>query len=394
MECKRCGNQDTNYFAYDPFHENWYCRKCIAFGRINVNEPIQSKRYQTCNIQCHYELEYPLTNAQLRAMREIRLYLDQGKDVLVYAACGAGKTELVMESIMRFINQGKKVGFAISRRQVVLEIKERMAKAFPMLHVIAVCEGYTKETDGDLIVCTMHQLYRYPNAFDLLIMDEVDAFPYRGNPMLEQIAMHACQGQKLFLTATPDDAMKEHIQKGDLALVELFQRPHGFPLIVPQVIHTLPLFQYLYIVHSLHWHKREGIQVLLFVPTIESAHRMRNVLRCFFQCAVFTSKTVDKEAVIADFHQKLYDVLICTTILERGITIRGVHIIIYQADHRVFQEASLIQIIGRVGRNIQMPSGKGIFLCTRVTKDIQDCISSLQKMNESVENHDTKELIV
>ena len=57
MECKRCGNQDTKYFAYDPFHENWYCRKCIAFGRINVNEPIQSKRYQTCNIQCHYELE-------------------------------------------------------------------------------------------------------------------------------------------------------------------------------------------------------------------------------------------------------------------------------------------------------------------------------------------------
>lgn len=392
MECYRCGNENPKYFAFDPFHEKWYCRKCIAFGRIDADTPLPMKQFKVRNVQCQYTLEYPLTDAQQRAMREIHLYLGQGKDVLVYAACGAGKTELVMESIMRYINKGKKVGFAISRRQVVLEIKERMAKAFPMLQVIAVCEGYTEVTDGDLIICTMHQLYRYPNAFDLLIMDEVDAFPYRGNPMLERIAMHACHGQILYLTATPDDAMKEKIARGELALVELFQRPHGFPLIVPQVIHTLPVFQFIYIIHSLRWHKHQGIQVLLFVPTIEQAKRMYFALRLFFRCAVFTSKTKDKEQVILRFHEKRYDVLICTTILERGITIRGVHIMIYQADHRVFQEASLIQIIGRVGRSIQMPSGKGIFLCTRVTKDIRQCITSLQKMNVSVEDHLTKEL--
>ena len=128
-------------------------------------------------------------------------YLKEGKDVLVYAACGAGKTELTMEAIQWYLCQGKKVGFAISRRQVVLEIQERMQQAFPMLQVIAVCEGFTDITDGDLIICTMHQLYRYHGWFDLLIMDEVDAFPYRDNALLEAIAMHACIGQKLMLTA-------------------------------------------------------------------------------------------------------------------------------------------------------------------------------------------------
>ena len=66
---------------------------------------------------------------------------------------------------------------------------------------------------------------------------------------------------------------------------------------------------------------------------------------------------------------------------ERGITIKGVHVVIFHADHIVFQEASLIQMIGRVGRNIEMPTGKGLFLCTRKTKDIERCVCALKKMN-------------
>ena len=38
-------------------------------------------------------------------------------------------------------------------------------------------------------------------------------------------------------------------------------------------------------------------------------------------------------------------------------------------------------MIGRVGRNIEMPTGKGLFLCTRKTRDIERCIRALQKMN-------------
>ncbi|MEF9968243.1 MAG: helicase, partial [Longicatena sp.] len=66
------------------------------------------------------------------------------------------------------------------------------------------------------------------------------------------------------------------------------------------------------------------------------------------------------------------------------ITIKGIYIIILQADHIVFNEASLVQIIGRVGRNIEMPTGEGYFLCTRKTKDITACIQTLENMNRGV----------
>ncbi len=384
MECKRCGNHDENRFAYDPYHKNWYCRNCIAFGRMNEGEPLKIKKYPAKAHDCPYELKYPLTLPQQKAVKEIRRYQEAGRDVLVYAACGAGKTELVMDSIQRYLRMGKKVGFAISRRQVVLEIQERMAQAFPTIQVIAVCEGYTEIVDGDLIICTMHQLYRYAQAFDLLIMDEIDAFPYRGNTLLEVIAESACKGRRLYLTATPDEALLAQVKQGSLAMVELFQRPHAHPLVVPQIVHTLPLFQLLYLWHFLIQKKKEGTQVLVFVPTISLAKSCHNLLKLKFQSAVLTSKSEDKERIIAAFHERRYDLLVCTTVLERGITIKGVDVIVLYSDHEVFSEASLIQIIGRVGRSIEQPSGKGVLLCTRITSDIQRCVRAIKAMNETL----------
>lgn len=388
MKCERCGNEEMKYFYQDK--DTWYCRKCIAFGRVNVGDRIVSSEYKKRKHNVSYELKYPLTKPQELAVKQIREIQEQGKDVLVYAACGAGKTELVMDSIMRYLNAGKKVGFAISRRQVVLEIQERMAKAFPSLEVIAVCEGFTDIVDGDLIVCTMHQLYRYHQTFDLLIMDEVDAFPYRNNKLLEHIAMNACVGRKLYLTATPDEDMLKRVEAKELAIVELFQRPHGYPLIVPEVKHTLPILQFMYTYAFLRLHKKEHTQVLMFVPTIAQAHHYYHILRVFFRCIPFTSKTEDKEKVIRDFHAQKYDFLISTTILERGITIKGIHILILHSDHPVFNEASLIQMIGRVGRNIEMPTGKGLFLCAQKTKDIERCVRAIQKMNASLPSVEQK----
>lgn len=378
-QCLRCGNTDPLYFYDDQ--GTWYCRKCVNFGRLNVHEQPLRKQYQRKKHRCKYHLKYPLTKQQERCQNEIQHSLSLHQDVLVYAACGAGKTELVMESIKQYLNQGKKVGFAISRRQVVLEIKERMQDAFPMLKVIAVCEGFTDVTDGDLIICTMHQLYRYYQTFDLLIMDEVDAFPYRGNDMLKHIANDACIGNRIYLTATPDEDMLKEVEDGKLGLVELFQRPHGYPLIVPHVLCGLSWYLNIRLFQFLKRNIREQKQVLLFVPTIQQASQYQRRLRLFFPCASITSHTEDKDKIIDAFHHQKYMVLVSTTILERGITIKGVNVVIMHADHIVFQESSLIQMIGRVGRNIEIPTGEGLFLCKKQTTDIKHCISAIQKMN-------------
>ena len=392
MECQRCGNRDPDWFAYDPFHNNDYCRKCIAFGRMNADEPLKSVRYSSRRVDTSYQLKYPLTPAQQKAVAAIADYRTQGTEVIIYAACGAGKTELVMDSIQRALREGKKVGFAISRRQVVLEICDRMAQAFPQITVVAVCEGHTQVVDGDLIICTMHQLYRYPHTFDLLIMDEIDAFPYRGDTLLETIARHSCKGQRLYLTATPDEAMLDEVKQGKLAMVELFQRPHGYPLVVPRIIHTLPFFQLWYCARFLLHRKKAQIPVLVFVPTIRDAHRCHRLFQWLVRSYPFTSQSEDKEKIIADFHDKRYDCLFTTTILERGITIHGVDVAVLHCDHTVFNEASLIQIIGRVGRSAAMPTGTGLFLCQRVNRDIKRCVRAIRKMNESLIQESTVKL--
>ena len=236
MRCPRCGNEDRDLFFHD--RGSWYCRRCIAFGRIDVNERLCTPKWERRKIVCAYHLPYALTDLQQQVVTEVCGYLEEGEDVLIYAATGAGKTELTMEAICRYLNRGKRVGFAIARRQVVLEIAQRLQEAFAQLKVCAVCEGHTSNLWGDLIVCTMHQLYRYHGCFDLLIMDEVDAFPYRGNALLKTIAMNACVGQLLYLTATPDAEMLEQVRNGELKQVTLFERPHRHPLVIPEVWRT------------------------------------------------------------------------------------------------------------------------------------------------------------
>lgn len=357
----------------------------MNFGRLNIGDEIPKKIYQCKKhrVKCH--LDYPLTDLQMEVVKKIAEHLKNGFDVLVFAAAGAGKTELVMDCIQTYLNKGKKVGFAISRRQVVLEICERMKKAFPTLNVIAVCEGFTDITDGDLIICTMHQLYRYHETFDLLIMDEVDAFPYRRNEMLESIAMHSCIGRIVYLTATPDDDMLKRVNEGTLKMVELFIRPHKKPVIVPELIQTNKYLQYVQLYKFLKKHKELKHQVLVFVPTIELAKKLYILLSMFFSTSYLTSKSEDKEKTMEDFRNKKQMILVSTTILERGITIKGVQVAILHSDHKVFEQASLIQMIGRVGRDFHNPTGEGIFLFENKTKDITTCVEILEKMNEELQ---------
>lgn len=382
LRCPRCGNEDRSYFFND--RGSWYCRRCVAFGRIDVHEKMIPVDWERKPFTGSYQLPYPLTDLQKEVANRVCHYLEEGKHVLIYAATGAGKTELTMEAICSYLRRQKRVGFAIARRQVVLEIAQRMQEAFPEIKVIAVCEGYTSETRGDLIVCTMHQLYRYPFCFDLLIMDEVDAFPYRGNALLKQIAMNACVGQLLYLTATPDEEMRQEVERGMLEEVLLFGRPHRHPLIIPAVIHAPTWILHLHLVRFLYQNHHEQKQTIVFLPTIAMAKGFAFFYRCLFSCASLTSKSEGRDEVLQNFREKKIEVIFATTVLERGITIPDVQVVVFHSEHPVFNAASLTQMIGRVGRKKEHPHGRGLFLCTHMTKEQQGCLRELNKMNAAL----------
>lgn len=379
MKCLRCQNEDPTLFF--EVHGQWICRKCLDFGPLPAGQlPRKPKLCRTRWIGKPV-LEFELMPFQKEVSAKALEILQSGKDVLIYAAAGAGKTEISLESICWYLAQGKKVCFAISRRQVVIEIASRLSKNFPELKVIAVCEGMTKITDADLIVCTTHQLYRYPFCFDLLILDELDAFPYAGNQVLEAIASQSCIGQKMLLSATPDAKSLRAIENHEMEMVNLFKRPHQKPLCVPDVVTCSKFRMVIKIIRKCKKHIRNGKQVLLFVPRIADTRWMKWVLKPFFAVDVIHSKSKDKDEIMARFHARKSMVLICTTLLERGITVPSVQVIVYRADHLVFTTASLIQIFGRAGRSFKDPYGEGTAYIQSPSKALNECLSQLNHMN-------------
>ena len=70
-----------------------------------------------------------------------------------------------------------------------------------------------------------------------------------------------------------------------------------------------------------------------------------------------------------------------TSILERGITIKNLQVIIYQADHTLFTEGILVQISGRVGRKYDAPNGDVIFIANKENLAIKNCIKSIKEIN-------------
>lgn len=378
MQCPRCLNTNPAWFYKGS--RGWYCRRCIRFNRIMLEEtqtPVSLSPLSSNTAP--YLLQYPLTPMQKIISHQVATHILQ-QDILLQAVCGAGKTEMVVETISVSLQNKKRIAFAIARRQVVLELAQRLQRIFTQAHVIPVCGGYTKVTDGDLIVCTTHQLFRYYQTFDILILDEPDAFPFHGNRVLYGIAKTACKGHCLYLTATPDACLTARVKNGTLLHYRLDQRPHGHPLPVPALfICPIPLL----LIRLVLWLKRHVDKLcLVFVPTIRWAKILYLTLHHLFKnCHYMTSLTRQPETVLQQFRIAKHGVLLATTILERGVTIPDVAVCVFLSDHSVFTHAGLIQMAGRAGRSFQAPSGEVLFLSRRPADRVTHCIEDLKEAN-------------
>ena len=368
-QCPRCHN--TNQHGFFKLNELEYCRFCLSYAQ-RIEQHTKSR-----DISLNEEdfgLSFDLTTNQKKVSDQIATTI-KSNSVLVEAVCGAGKTELVVQSVGNALMDNKKVGWAIPRRQVVLQLNDRLQKIFPTLKVIAVCEGHTSVFEGDLIICTTHQLFRYERYFDLLVLDEPDAFPYKGDAMLEAFVINSVKGHIIYLTATPSKEQKEQIKQGKIEHITLFQRPFNNRLPVPKKIISFNGYLYFWLMTYL---KKTEHQTMVFVPTIKKALMISKLLNL----VCVTSKTENKEEVIQNFMNKKIKHIVCTTVLERGVTFSNIHVVVLNANHRVFDESSLIQISGRVGRDKNYPTGACYFLMNEQSKEVDKCIKEIEKANK------------
>lgn len=365
-QCPRCGEKDQRYFIVNERRS--LCRKCLTY-QGDVGQAIFAEDL------VEPVLNYALSDAQIRCSKEIERASRTG-DVLVYAICGAGKTELVIETIRSVLDRKLVVGISVARRQVVLQLYERLRSIFPDLVVTAVCEGHTSDINGHLIICTTHQLFRYHHFFDVLILDEPDAFPFSEDKTLQGFAKMACKGSFIYLTATPSNEMRDAVNEERLHEVQLFMRPHGYPLSVPKVKTGM---HYVQMIILQRWLAKRKKQALIFVPSIHLGNQVKDLLKLEF---VFAGYEHLDERVRA-FKMGEFKFLICTTVLERGVTFSGIDVSVMHADHRVFSHASLIQIAGRVGRSFSDPEGEVLFLCSGHSRNIEACLRDIQRANAS-----------
>ena len=288
--------------------------------------------------------------------------------------CGAGKTELVYQAIEYMVNQNKKVAFAIPRKDVVIEIYSRLKKDYPLLKICAVYGGNTNELLGQITVLTTHQLYRYKNYFDLLILDEADAFPYYKNDLLNQFLKDSINGPIIYLSAT----IKDDFKKLTNNIVYVNRRFHNYDLTVPKIVlyNQLNKTSKLNQIIALNNNK----QILVFVPTINIGKTLTKKTGYNF---VYSSLK-NKQEIIDKFKNKQIKILITTSILERGMTFFDVQVIVYDAQHDLFDESSLIQISGRVGRKLKAPTGNVYFLATKITSSMRKCIKTIKIKNRTI----------
>ena len=373
--CPRCQNQDLHKIGFKQGQP--YCRACIQFQADPWVPMIREKK------AVQIQLGYALTQEQQSISQGLIACYRQQQSAMVDAVTGSGKTEIVFGLIQVALAEGKRIGFVIPRRDVVIEMLPRFQQVFPNLTITTVFGGHHELLEADVVILTTHQIFRYEDYFDVLIFDEVDAFPYAGNPVLAAMVKRALKGMVIYLSATFEKDQLMAFAKQGGKVFHLFKRYHGHPLPELTLVTRPFFFKWLTLIRWLFHFKKTQSPVFIFVPTIAIGQWLLRWVSLFFPTTKLAySSSVDRETVVQGFKSKPDFFLITTAILERGITVSKLQAIIFEADHPLYTTSMLIQMAGRVGRKINSPSGKVVVLANHQTKYIQDAQTKIRFANQ------------
>ena len=376
--CPICGNTDIRSIGYR--NGKPYCRKCISFrGQEASGNYIQ-------NDNAEYTLRYELSDDQKRLSKQLVENYKRGIDSLVHAVCGSGKTEIVLEVIRYAISNGHRVGFCVPRRDVVKELAQRFSSIFKDNSISVIYGGHTKRLEADLVCITAHQLFRYEKYFDLLILDEIDAFPFNGNEVLNAFFERAVKGHYIWMSATPSREVVEAFKKKGKKILRLDTRFHGHPLPVPRISIHHGIMKYYHLVQELRAFSLQNKPIFIFTPTISMCEKVYSVLRFIFKDVRYVhSKCPNRNEIIQGFRNCEFNMLVTTAVLERGVTVKDLQVIVFNANHALYTAAALIQIAGRAGRKKECPTGEVIFIANQRTKEMDDAINEIERANKSLQ---------
>lgn len=407
--CRRCGSEALSRTACAACGSAAcaYCEACLAMGRsrscalLLQGAAHPAVRGTAGGSPTEAMGRWGLSAAQGAAAGAALRFLAEPPEAgaaaarfLIWAVTGAGKTEMIFPLLQSVLDAGGRVLVAAPRRDVVLELAPRLATAFPS-ECIATLYGGSPDRwkRGSITLATTHQLLRFHHAFDLVVIDEIDAFPYHNDPMLDFAAKGACKpgGKYIYLSATPPSKLQREAAAGRLPHAKVPARFHGHPLPVPKPLKMLSVQRCLTqkslpssLVRELKVSLNRGAQVFLFVSRIRHIESFLQLLCRYFTDIVIegtSSVDPDRASKVMSFRNRDIRLLVTTTILERGVTVPKSDVFILDADSDLFDEAALIQMAGRAGRSKDDPAGRVVFGSSQWTRCQRSAVNQIKRMN-------------
>ncbi|SHP78447.1 Transcription-repair-coupling factor [Mycobacteroides abscessus subsp. abscessus] len=396
--CNRCGNSDKELLAEFPCvrcgKKCVYCRACIMMGRVSECTPLYGWSGELPRIDAApLKWNGSLSDGQKVASDRVVKAISHNEELLVWAVCGAGKTELLFKGIEVAFASGKRVCIATPRTDVVLELTPRLQFVFPSIQIASLYGGSDdRHQFSPLTITTTHQLLRFYQAFDVMIVDEVDAFPYSVDPILQYAVRNArkVESSLIYLTATPSQNWQRECKSGKRNFVTIPARFHRRALPAPEFVWCgnwekvvkkgrLPLKLQKWIEQRL----LAATPMLVFVPTVAWMAKLLPLIQMIDdRIESVHAEDPDRKEKVLRMRKKEIPLLLTTTIFERGVTFPGLDVAVLGAEDWIFTESALVQIAGRVGRSVDKPFGNVSFFHNGRTQAMEKAKNQIVSMNK------------
>lgn len=413
MACNRCGQQYrvVKVFCNEGQKECYYCQECLMLGESKPCEalyaaPAQIRPEENFVSSIRLNLDISFSQAQYEAFEALARFVrkDSVSECLVWEACGAGRPETVFGAVREVLKRGGRVLFGVPRRDVLDDLFFRLDRAFPGVSVeIRYGKPRSNPKTSDIVLASTHQALKYYHNFDLVILDESDAFPYRANPILINALRRAkkAQGKLIYMTPTPAYEIYARAQRGEIKVVQIPIRQHGHPLVIPQVILEKDLVAENKIPERVMQLIRESIeedqaQVLVVVPNGYYSQKMGELLASRLEIlrvqglkekpVIYTgSHDSEREKKTNSYFRGEANILVTTGLTGRGDLAPNSNMVVLWSENEIFDEGYLLQLAGRVGWSDSYPGGKVWFVGSRITREMEGAVRKIKLLNEEAQ---------
>jgi len=322
-------------------------------------------------------LEFKLTGAQKRVIREIRQDVKTGQQMnrLVQGDVGSGKTIVAWFAMLMAIDNGYQACLMAPTEILAQQHYESLSEYAELLGLnIALLTGSTKAkvkreliaqlSSGELhIIVGTHALIEDPVTFQNLgmcIIDEQHRFGVAQRAKLW--TQYNPVPHVLVMTATPIPRTLAMTVYGDLDVSAIDEMPPGrLPV---RTVHKYKS-QFSEVALFMEQQVKAGKQVYIVYPLIHESEKLDyqdlmsaydNIIRYFplpnYQISLVHGKLkpTEKEKEMKRFKEGVTQIMMATTVIEVGVNVANANMMIIENAER-FGLSQLHQLRGRVGRS-------------------------------------------